>query len=241
MNRLIILAIAAVPLAAQAPAHAPSPTGFPFSSDETLRYSINWASGVSLGEASLSAHRTEKGWDFSATAEARIAGYALSDKVNSSAVGTDLCSAQIERDLNHNSKHTRDKTEFDQREHTAHRATLLPEGGGKSDMEVPSCARDALTYVFLARREMGQGRVAAAQQVYFGSAYSVRMEYTGPQTIDSAGAGNKPTVTDHVVVYVKGPQADFHFEIFFARDAQRTPLSIRIPISFGPIALELVR
>ena len=69
---------------------------------------------------------------------------------------------------------------------------------------------------------MGQGRVPPAQQVFFGSAYAVRMDYTGAQDIT---VGDKPAVTDHVMVSVKGPKADFSFEIFFARDAARTPLA----------------
>ena len=36
------------------------------------------------------------------------------------------------------------------------------------------------------------------QQVYFGSGYSVRLQYTGEQTITSAGTGKKPAVTDNV-------------------------------------------
>ena len=58
------------------------------------------------------------------------------------------------------------------------------------------------------------------------------MEYTGAQDIPVA---EKPAVTDHVDVTVKGPAADFTFEIFFARDAARTPLLIKIPLSVGTV------
>ena len=64
------------------------------------------------------------------------------------------------------------------------------------------------------------------------------LEYTGEQDLTSPGTGKKLAVTDHVVVSVKGPQSNFHFEIYFARDPQRTPLSIRIPLNLGTIALE---
>jgi hypothetical protein len=50
--------------------------------------------------------------------------------------------------------------------------------------------------------------VAPAQQVFFGSAYSVRMDYTGAQTIT---VSDKPSVTDHLVVHVKGPKVRFQF------------------------------
>ena len=86
---------------------------------------------------------------------------------------------------------------------------------------------------------MGQGRVPAAQQAIFGAAYSVRMDYTGPQTI--AVGDKKPAVTDRLVVSVKGPKADFTFEIFYARDAARTPLAIKVPLPLGTLSVELVR
>lgn len=233
MTRLAFLLALALPLGAQ--------TGFPFSADESLHYSLNWPSGLSLGDATLTAHRTESGWSFTAAIQAKIPGFTVDDKFHSSVAGFDLCSTEFERDLAHGPRHTRDKTEFDLQRHTARRTTLLPEGGGKTDLETSTCPRDALDFVYLARREMGQGRVAQAQSVYFGATYSVRLQYTGSQDLPSSAPGAKPATTDHVVVYVKGPQSDFNFEIFFARDPQRTPLSIRIPLSLGPVTLELVR
>jgi hypothetical protein len=40
---------------------------------------------------------------------------------------------------------------------------------------------------------------------------------------------------------VKGPASEFSFEIFYARDAARTPLLIKIPVSIGTVSLEMVR
>ena len=108
----------------------------------------------------------------------------------------------------------------------ARRATLFPEGGGKSTYDIPSCARDAVAFAYYARIELGQGRVPAAQQVFFGSPYSVRMDYGGAQNIT---VEQKTEVTDRLTVSVKGPRADFHFDIYFARDPARTPLRIVIP------------
>ena len=76
-----------------------------------------------------------------------------------------------------------------------------------------------------------------AETVFFGSGYSARMGWTGAQTIPVAG---KPVVTDQLVAHVKGPSANFSFEIFYARDAARTPLLIKIPVTVGTISLELV-
>jgi hypothetical protein len=230
---VVLLAFALYPLHAQ--------TGFPFSDDESLHYSINWPTGLSMGDATLSAHRETTGWTFSASLDVGVPGFKIADKYHSTVTGADFCSTEFERDLSHGAKHTRDKLTFDQKQRTARRTTVLPEGGGKTDIEIPSCARDALAFVYLTRREMGQGRMPAAQQVFFGSGYSVRVEYTGEQSLTSPGTGKKAAVTDRVVTYVKGPQSDFNFEIYFARDPQRTPVSIRIPLNLGTIALELVR
>jgi hypothetical protein len=48
-------------------------------------------------------------------------------------------------------------------------------------------------------------------------------------------------VTDRVVVYVKGPKSDFSFETYYARDAARTPLLVKVPFSAGTFSMELVR
>ena len=56
------------------------------------------------------------------------------------------------------------------------------------------------------------------------------MDYAGAQNIVLKG---KSTVTDHLVISVKGPKSDFSFEVFYARDAARTPMEIRIPLPVG--------
>jgi hypothetical protein len=225
----VLLLLAAGPASAQ--------TGFPFQ-DESLHYSVNWPSGLSLGDATFSAHKTASGWSLNASLDAGVPGFSISDKFVSSVNGADLCSVEFERSTSHGSKKTREKTTFDQHAGKAHRATLLPADGGTTDFDIPACARDALAFVYFARREMGQGRVAPAQKVFFGSAYTVSMQYTGAMNIT---VGEKPAVTDHVLASVKGPKADFSFEIFFARDAARTPLLLKIPLSVGALSVELVR
>ena len=46
---------------------------------------------------------------------------------------------------------------------------------------------------------------------------------------------------DRVAVSVKGPASAINFEMFFARDAARTPLVIRVPFALGTFSMELVR
>jgi hypothetical protein len=232
IGHLVLVAAAALPLVPAAVAQ----TGFPFQ-DETLHYNVNWPSGLSLGEAVFTAHHKAGEWDLAMTLDAGIPGFAVADKIRSS-VTDELCSLELERVISHGGKNTIEKTTFDQNKGEATRTTVFPAGGGTSTFSIPSSPRDAMAFLYFARRELGQGRVAPAQQVFFGAAYSVHMDYTGAQTIT---VSDQPAVTDHLVVHVKGPKSDFSFEMFFARDAARTPLLIRVPLSVGTFSMELVR
>jgi hypothetical protein len=216
---------------------AAAQTGFPFQ-DESLHYTINYSSGLSLGDANLNAHKTSAGWDFTISMDAAVAGFHLKDKYSSS-VNAGYCSTELKRDILHQSKATREKTTFDLEKQTAHRVTEFPNNGGVSDVSTGACARDAVAFAYFARKELGQGRVPPPQYVYLGSAYLIKQSYTGPQTITLTD--KKPEVTDHLVFSVKGPKADFTVEIFYARDAARTPLLIKIPQTAGTLSMELVR
>jgi len=216
---------------------AAAQTGFPFQ-EESLHYSVNYTSGLSLGDANLSAHKTGAGWDFTVTVDVAVAGFSIKDKYTSS-MSAGYCSTELKRDVLHGGKSSREKTTFDQEKGTAHRATEFPSNGGSSDLSTGPCARDAIGFLYFARKELGQGRVPPAQQVFFGSAYSVNQSYTGAQTITLAD--KKPEVTDHLVFTIKGPKAEFTVEVFYARDAARTPLLIKIPQTAGTLTMELVR
>jgi hypothetical protein len=231
IRRLLQIGLAALPLATVAVAQ----TGFPFE-NESLHYNINWPGGLGIGKAVLTAQKTASGWDFAMNLSGSIPAFSVTDKFHASATA-DLCSAEFQRDLSQGSRESREKTTFDQQTGRAHRVTLFPAGGGHSDFDIASCARDVLTFVYFARRELGQGRVPPQQQVYYGGTYSIRMEYAGAQTIASDG---KPTVTDRLLVHWKGPQSSADFDVFFARDAARTPLSVKVPLSAGAFSLELV-
>lgn len=227
-----IAAVAALCLIGSASAQ----TGFPFQ-DESLHYTLNYPSGLSLGDATLSAHKTAKGWDFTVNLEASVAGFRIKDKYTSTMV-EGYCSAEFKRDILHGSKSTREKTTFDQEKGTAKRVTEFPADGGVTDITTGPCGRDAIDFLYFARKELGQGRMPPAQTAYFGSAYSVRQNYTGMQVIT---LGDKKETTDQVIFSVKGPKAEFTVQVYFARDAARTPLVIKIPQTAGSLTLELVR
>lgn len=233
---LLISALSAFIL--QAPAlRAASLTGFPFA-NEDLNYSVNWPSGLSLGEGHMRARQTGSAaapkWDFNLSLEAAIPGFPILDRYSSIATG-DLCAIQFDRIYSHGPRKSNERSVIDRRSGTATRTTA---GGGKSDSPVSDCVKDALTFLYYARRELGQGKVPPSQTVLFGAAYQARMEYTGAQTIP---VNEVPTQADRLVCNFKGPASDLKFEIFFARDAARTPLVIRAPFSIGTFSMELLR
>jgi hypothetical protein len=212
-------------------------TGFPFQS-ETLRYNIKLTGGATLGEVTVGAAKGEAAsWHFDMSFKAGLPGVPFADTYRAnSAPG--LCSTELVREIVHGPKKVTEKTTFDQKRNVAERQTLNPAGGGKSELQLPTCARDALAYYFYARQEMGQGRVPQAAKVFFGNGYDIRMDYTGAMNIPFNG---KTEVTDHVNVYIKGPASDLTVEIFYARDPARTPLLIKVPVPIGKVSLELVK
>lgn len=202
--------------------------------DESLQYSINYPSGLSLGEARLISHKANDRWFFEMVLDAGVPGFAISDRFKS-VTNTDLCSVEFERETLHGKKRAREKTTFDYKKNVAQRSTIE---GGKSEVKLGGCAHDALALVYHARRELGHGKVPPAQQVFFGAQYRVKLDYTGTQNITY---NEKKAKADRVAVSLKGPASDVNFEIFFALDAQRTPLAIRLPLTVGVVSMELVR
>ena len=88
------------------------------------------------------------------------------------------------------------------------------------------------------RRELAQGRVPPRQVVYCGGPYNIRMELAGPQAVT---VSRKNVEAARVVVSIKGPASDIAVEVFFSRDAARTPLLARAPFALGTFSMELVR
>ena len=182
-------------------AFAATPAGFPFA-DEDLNYSINWPTGLSLGEAHMHAKHAGAQWEFDLTLDATIPGFPIADRYSSLAT-SDLCSLQFDRVSTHGYRKSDERTTIDRSAGTATRTT---KGGGKSDIPVSDCVRDALTFLYYTRRELGQGRVPPAQTVLFGPAYQARLEYTGAQTIR---VGEVPSEADHVVCTFHGTSSNF--------------------------------
>jgi hypothetical protein len=202
---------------------------------ETLRYSVNWPSGLSLGEGTLTASREGEGWKFSFLVEAAVPGFPLEENAKARA-SAGYCSLGLDKNTVRGKRKSEESTEFDQAKLTATRTTL--KGGGKTEVSVNQCAKDALTYFFFLRRELAQGRLVPRQKVYYGAGYDVRTEFTGTQSIR---IGDGAVQADRIVGTIKGPASEFTVEMFFARDAARTPLLISVPLTLGKFSMEIVR
>lgn len=237
MNRSIFRAAAFVAFGAlsfEAQSNTPPAlTGFPFT-NEVLNYSLNWPSGASLGEAHLSATRAGAGWNFSFSVDGGIPGFQVRDVYHGDAT-TDLCTTSFDRDTMHGARKANEKETVDAERGVVTRVTA---GGGQSDIGVPKCVKDALTYLFYAREELGQGRVPAAEQILFGGLYQVSLVYAGAPVIP---VGGKQEQSDQVTATVKGPSSSLTFDAYFARDAARTPLLVKVPFAMGTFSMELVR
>ena len=219
---------------AQTSAAKPALTGFPFT-NEGLTYTVNWPSGLTLGEAHLSATGVATGWRFELSLDAGISGFEVKDSYRSTA-NADLCSESFVKDTTHGSRKSKETVTIDKATATS---TRMPANGlGSSKITVPDCIHDALTFLFYARRELGQGRVPAAQEIIFGATYNAALQYAGAETIQ---LGDKRVLTDKVVCHIKGAASDIQFDAYFDRDAARTPLSIRVPLPLGKFSLEIVR
>jgi hypothetical protein len=208
-------------------------TGFPFT-DEALVYNIAWQQGVRLGQARLNAKHAASGWAFDLDIDAGLPGFPVKD-VYTSHTNSDFCSTDFTRQYQHGARKGREDETVDRSTEVATRVTA---GGGRSEFPVPDCIKDALTLLYYARRELGQGRVPAAQPFLFGGMYDITMAYTGAATIPVAGVA---TLSDRVVCSVRGPQSSLDFEVYFARDPARTPLLVKIPMAVGTFSMELAR
>jgi Protein of unknown function (DUF3108) len=209
--------------------------GFPFA-DESLTYSLNFSTGISLGDAHMIAKRDPAhGWNFNFTMDASLPRFPIIDRFNAYA-DTDLCSIRFERGSEHGARKAKEVTYFDRGRSVAVRTTKG--GGGLSEIPVGLCPHDALSFLYYLRRELGQGRMPPNDVILAGGPYRVSMVYVGER---SAMRNKQQVPTDQVNCTVKGPASETHLEILFARDAARTPLVVRCPFALGTFFLELVR
>jgi len=228
----LICAVALLAADVKKPA-APAPPGA-----EDLTYSINWPTGLSLGEARLKTQKqkTETGdrWTTEFTLDASVPGFPVMERAKSSS-DAEFCSTELEKQYTRGKRKSEETTTFDQQKGTAKRET---KGGGKSDLSIQGCSKDALAYLDYLRRELSQGRLPPHQTVYFGAPYKISVQFAGTQQIVS---GDQRVEADRLIATLKGDKTDLTFEIFFSKDAARTPLLVKVPLQLATFSAELVR
>jgi hypothetical protein len=204
------------------------------SKTESLKYTLSWPSGLDLGEAILSSAPTETLLNFAFQMDISVAGFSISEAVDSRA-SPEYCSTLLYKRGARGRRKVDERTEFDQSKMTAVRRT---EGGGKTELSTPSCSKDALTFIFFLRRELAAGRLPQQQKVYYGSAYNVSLKFAGTERIK---VGEEAMEVEKITATVKGPASDVTADLFFAKDATRTPVMVRVPLKVGEFKLELIR
>jgi len=203
--------------------------------EEVLSYTINWPSGLSLGEAEISSKPSGDGFDYQMTLQAAIPNIPVRDEFRS-LVNSAGCSIEFHKESVHAVRKASEKSTFDPEKGTIVRETSG--GGGKSQIQAEPCSRDALAFLFFLRKELAQGRLPAAQNIYFGSPYQIKLQYAGFQPIIS---GDTRVEADKLTAMVKGPASEIALELYFARDKARTLLMIKLPLSVGTFSMELLR
>ena len=212
-----------------------APPDQPKAKSETLHFTVNWPSGLSLGEGQLISTQTPDGWSFSMNVEAAIPAYAVAESAKSKATA-DFCSIELEKTGTRGKREVTETTKFDASTMTATRETK--KGGGKSEMRITACARDALTFLQFLRRELVAGKLPQAQPVYYGAGYQTRVQYTGTTKIVADG---QAIDADKLTANFKGPASEFSVDMWFARDETRTPLKAQIPVAVGKFTVEFSR
>jgi hypothetical protein len=208
---------------------------------ETLHYSINWQSGLSLGEASLRSDKLSAesesgqtgGWSFAMLLDAAVPGFTIHDEYSSIA-DDKLCTSKLEKTVTRGTRKTVEDIQVDSRTGTVTRETR---NGGKSQYPVQDCVHDAMAFLQFVRQELAQGRMAPQQSVVLGAKYEVQLTYTGTETIRVAG---KNVAADRVKTVIKGPQADVTADLYFSHDDLRTPVLAKIPLALGTFTVELL-
>ncbi len=211
--------------------------GVPFSDQEALHYLINWPSGLSLGECEMSAKLTQveggaPHWQFELRMDAAVPGFPVENQFRAMATA-DLCSLEFSKRALHGRRKTEEKTVFDT---AAGVATRQTSGGGKSEIPIPRCPQDALTFLYHLRSELSQGRLPAPQTIFFGAPYEISLRYAGTQEVQ---IGETRYTADQISAKVKGPASEHAFELLFARDETRRPLRITVPFELGRFTMEL--
>jgi hypothetical protein len=201
---------------------------------ETLRYDVNWPSGLSLGEVTLQSTQSAEGLLASFALQASVPGFTVEEKANTKS-NASLCSMEFEKTFLRGKRQGSETTTFEPGKLSAKRST---KGGGTSEINVPQCPRDALTYLYHVRKELAAGRLPQMQKVFYGAGYDATIQFSGVERVQ---VGGESVEAEKLLLTLKGPASENTAELFFARDAVRTPVLIRVPLAMGKFSMELSR
>jgi hypothetical protein len=227
LSTVILIGVAA----ACAAADAAGPAG------EDLTYSINWPTGLSLGEARLrtarAAANSGETWTTEFTIDAAVPGFQVQDRFRSVA-DAGFCSRRLEKKYVHGRRSADETTTFNQQ---TNRATRQTRNGGKSEFDTGACARDALDFFQFLRRSLSQGTLPPQQTVYFGAAYKVSVRFTGSETVRIGGA---PVEADRLAITIKGEKTDITVDAYFDKEPSRRLVLLQAPLQLATFSMELV-
>jgi hypothetical protein len=192
---------------------------------ELLRYRISYANAINIGEAQISVSRAATGAELTFQATVPIPGFPVAEFARS-LVSPEFCTQELEKKAVRGKRHTDEKTTFDVRAGRATRQTTV-KGGGSSTLPITGCARDALAFLFNLRKTLAEGE----STVYYGAPYKVAVKKVAQKSRDN----------DRFDVRISGPSAKWTAELYLARDAARTPVLIRVPLTAGSLVVELAR
>ena len=156
--------------------------------DESLHYTMNWPSGLSLGEATLSARKSGDTLGFRSQRQCRRPG--ICRERRDSLVG------HAEPLLHRTGARLQPRRQEDPREdhvrpegrnrRRAPRCCRTAARAGKSSFDIPSLRARCADVPVLRAARIGAGPRCPRSTVFFGSAYTVSMDYTGAQNITVA-------------------------------------------------------
>jgi Protein of unknown function (DUF3108) len=191
--------------------------------DETLRYSLKWPTGITMGKAELKTTQggTRSEFELDASLPGIPATGLFSSRMNAAG-----CTNEFSKKYELGYRKSSERTSVD-----GTKARRETSNGGKSTFEAGECARDALAYLGLFRKVLSVGDKPKSRRILFGAQYELTMDYPKPAGTD----------IETVQFHLKGPASQHTFEIDFLRDATRTPLRVRVPLAMGKFVLELVR
>lgn len=228
---LLVLGLAGVRVFAGNP-EKPQPT---YWKEETLDYTINWPSGLSLGEGHIRTSRGTAGkWRVEMAIDASIPGFAVLDEFKS-VVTNDFCTTESEKIIAHGRRKANESTTFDQQNQKATRKT---KEGGKTEITTGACGKDALTFLQFVRRELREGRIPSSQTIYFGASYTVKLEFLGSRQIR---LGDSMLDTERLQATITGPASKTTAELFFEKSPARVPVLVKVPFALGTFSMELAR